>query len=277
MEDLKIDLRKGDNRVIMKQLLKEGVKVDLTVTSPPYDNMRTYKGTLEWGEEVWKDIIQNLYKLTKDGGVVVWIVNDSTKKGSESGTSFKQALYAMEVGFNLHDTMIWKKTNPFNFGSNNCYIQSFEYMFIFSKGKPKSINFIKDRKNKTYGNKGKQQRRTRNGDFMEYEDKEWEVKEYGKRYNIWEYPSSTKYKNHTAVFPKELVKDMVLSWSNKGDTVFDPFMGSGTTGTISKELNRSFVGCEKVDEFFKDSVERILEIKVDGLRDRYTEYYEKVL
>lgn len=116
--------------------------IDLTVTSPPYDNLRTYKGyTFEW-----KPVLEQLFRVTKQGGVVVWIVNDATVNGSETGTSFKQALYAMECGFNLHDTMIWKKDSC-AFPEETRYYPNFEYMFIFSKGKPKTLNFIEDRKN----------------------------------------------------------------------------------------------------------------------------------
>jgi site-specific DNA-methyltransferase (adenine-specific) len=128
----------GDCLVEMDKLIAEGVKVDLTVTSPPYDNLRTYNDSLNWNESIWKSVIDKLYDITKDGGVVVWIVNDATIKGSETGTSFKQALYFKEVGFNLHDTMIWNKPNAMPQVDKSRYCQSFEYMFILSKGKPKT-------------------------------------------------------------------------------------------------------------------------------------------
>ncbi|MBP5456910.1 MAG: hypothetical protein J6Y37_10440, partial [Paludibacteraceae bacterium] len=115
--------------------------VDLTVTSPPYDDLRTYEDACEWNFEVFKKVAQELYRITKPGGVVVWVVGDSTIKGSESGTSFRQALYFKEIGFNIHDTMIWNK-GSFAFPSKNCYHQVFEYMFVFSKGKPNTMNFI---------------------------------------------------------------------------------------------------------------------------------------
>ena len=247
----KYKLFNGDCLEVMDRLIKNNRKVDLTVTSPPYDNLRCYEGTLQWNEGIWKKAIEKLYKITADGGMVVWIVNDSTIKGSETGTSFKQALYFKEVGFNLHDTMIWKKTNPFNMGSNKCYIQ----------GKPKSLNLIKDRKNKSYKeNDKKQVYRRRKSDFMEYgKGSDWEMKEFSKRYNIWENSVSSKYKGHSATFPENLVTDHILSWSNEGDIVFDPFMGSGTTGVCSLRLNRKFVGIEKVTEYFNYSKERIIE------------------
>ena len=247
----------GDCLNIMNQLIEKNVKIDLTVTSPPYDDMRNYKNTCFWNFEIFKQVANKLYDLTSKGGVVVWIIGDKTHKGNESGSSFKQALYFKEIGFNLHDTMIWRKTNPFNFGSNNCYIQSFEYMFIFSKGKPKSLNLIYDRKNKTSGKINKQRRRENNGDFMEEENKNWEVKNYGKRYNVWDINCSKKVDNHTATFPNEIPRDHILSWSNEEDIIFDPFLGSGTTGIESIKLNRKFIGIELVEEYYELSKERL--------------------
>ena len=251
----------GDCIEVMDELIGKEVKVDLTVTSPPYDDLRNYNNSLVWDFDIFKKVADRLYEMTKEGGIVVWVVGDKTKNGSETGTSFKQALYFKEIGFKLHDTMIWKKTNPFNFGSNNCYIQSFEYMFILVKGKIKTTNFIKDRINKTYKENKKciQQRRTRNGDFMEYDDKYWEMDKYGKRYNVWEMKTSNKFKNHTATFPEELARDHIISWSNEGDIVFDCFMGSGTTGKMALLNNRKFIGIEKVKEYFEISKERIEE------------------
>jgi site-specific DNA-methyltransferase (adenine-specific) len=229
----------------MKKLPNECI--DLTVTSPPYDNLRTYTGEAEWNFETFKEIVKELYRITKSGGVVVWVVGDATINGSETGTSFRQALYFKEVGFNLHDTMIWKKSNPFNFGSNNCYIQSFEYMFIFSKGKPKSLNFIYDRENKTIkeGQLVKMQRRTRNGDYMETEENKYSIlSKMGKRHNVWKIPTSSGKGLHPAVFPEQLAQDHILSWSNENDTVLDPFMGSGTTAKMARLNNRQYIGFE---------------------------------
>lgn len=135
-----IELYCGDCLDVMASFPDECI--DLTVTSPPYDNLRTYKGNLDWGEYVWKPVLEQLYRVTKVGGVVVWVVGDATIKGSETGTSFRQALYAMECGFNLHDTMIYQKAGTGACGSNYCYWQSFEYMFVFSRGRPKSIHRI---------------------------------------------------------------------------------------------------------------------------------------
>lgn len=260
----KIDLYKGDCLEVMDELIAKGVEMDLIVTSPPYDNLRKYnQNNFVWNETIWQPILKKIYEITKMGGVVVWITNDSTVKGGETGTSFKQALYAKEIGFNLHDTMIWKKKNPFNFGSNNCYIQSFEYMFIFSKGKPKSINFIRDRENKTFSknNKFKYIGRCQKTDKMKTEDRIRTFDKLGKRHNVWEHNGSTNFKEHTATFPLDLIEDHVISWSNKGDLVLDCFMGSGTTGVACKNLGRDFIGIELDDSYFDIAKKRIEDTK----------------
>ena len=251
----------GDCLEMMKDI-ESGV-VDLTVTSPPYDNLRTYNGNNDlWCEHVWKSVIKNLYRLTKDGGVVVWVVGDATIKGSETGTSFKQALWAMECGFNLHDTMIWKKS-ACRFPEVNRYYPVFEYMFILAKGKPKTTNLISDRKNKwanteVHGT-------VRNADdslsltSAKRLNKKRLIKEYGVRFNVWainEEKNSRCY-GHPAMFPEKLAHDHIISWSNEGDTVLDPFMGSGTTGVACKNLNRNFIGIELDKEYFEIATKRI--------------------
>lgn len=259
----------GDSTEVLQTLIDDGVRVDLTVTSPPYDSMRSYNETLVWGQREWERVLSLLYEITKDGGVVVWNVNDSAGGGSETGNSFRQALFAMDLGFNLHDTMIWKKTNPFNFGSQYAYIQSFEYMFIFSKGRPKTINFIEDRLNKGYevGKTKFNSRARRLGDDIQQTGKTHELKRFGRRYNVWEYPTSTKSGLHKATFPDNLAKDHILSWSNEGDLVLDPFSGSGTTCIQSLLVGRNFIGIEKVKEFHEDSVQRIFDAKIEQNKD----------
>ena len=250
-----MELFNGDSVTIIPELINMGVLVDLTITSPPYDKLKKYNDTLVWNEDVWKDIITNLYKITKDGGMVVWITNDATIKGNETGTSFKQALYFQSVGFNLHDTMIWNKPNPFNFGSNKCYKQSFEYMFVFSKGRPKTLNLIKDVPAKMAGKVLKGARKHSDGtrdivpDFV--------CSNYKKRTNVWNVNTSSVNNGHPAVFPQELARDHMLSWSNPGDIVFDPFMGSGTVGVVAQNEGRDFIGIEKVKDYYDISVSRV--------------------
>lgn len=239
-------LIKGDCAVVLKEINSESI--DLTVTSPPYDNLRDYDGyTFNF-----KAIANELLRVTKVGGVVVWVVSDGTVNGSETGTSFKQALYFKEIGFNLHDTMIWAK-DTFLFPDKTRYGQSFEYMFILSKGKPKAIHKIRDRKNKWAGTKVHGTSRDVDGTtFRKANDKRTTIKEYGERFNVWQLSGEKQNKTgHPAVFPISLARDHILSWSDIGDTVLDPFMGSGTTGLASLELNRDFIGIEISDKYFE--------------------------
>lgn len=237
--------------------------VDLTVTSPPYDNLRTYNGNNDqWSEQVWRDVIQSLYRVTADGGVVVWVVGDATVKGSETGTSFKQALHAMECGFNLHDTMIWRKPNFANPAATR-YHQVFEYMFIWSKGNPKSFNGIKDRQNKCAGQIGSYGTNTAtqaDGSKL-VRGKKFNT-ELGMRHNVWDAKTAgqtgeAKKHNHPAMFTQDLAQDHIASWSNEGDTVLDPFMGSGTTGAACVNTGRSFIGIELDEEYFSIARDRI--------------------
>jgi DNA modification methylase len=249
-----IDLRQGDCLEIMKDI-PDG-SIDLTVTSPPYDNLRTYNGNIDqWNFDKFKDIAKELYRITKNGGVVVWIVADATIKGSETGTSFRQALWFMECGFNLHDTMIWQKTNPMPKVKTSRYFDVFEYMFILSKGKPKTFNPIMvDCKfggkiyNSTCKNIGGESGRTK---------KTFVLNSQRYKNNIWEIAIAQNKTKHPAVFPEQLAKDHIISWSNEGDTVLDCFMGSGTTGKMAKLLNRNFIGIEIDETYFEIAKERI--------------------
>ena len=252
-----IKLMQGDCLERMKDIPDESV--DLTVTSPPYDNLRTYNGNNAlWGEHVWKAAIKDLYRVTSDGGVVVWVVGDATIKGSETGTSFKQALWAMECGFRLHDTMIYQKVNPVPNEVGFRYQTAFEYMFVFSKGKPATFNPLKipcAMFGKVKPRKGGRQFRQADGSMKESHGFKYSKPEKF-RHNIWQYTLSGA-RAHPATFPEALARDHILSWSNECDTVFDPFMGSGTTGKIAKLLNRNFIGIELDEGYFKIAQDRI--------------------
>lgn len=218
--------------------------IDLTVTSPPYDDLRKYNGYSFDFEPIAKE----LYRVTKRGGGVVWVVGDQTKNGSESGTSFKQALYFKEIGFNLHDTMIYEKnssTYPAS-ASGNRYSQIFEYMFVFTKGKPKA-KLICDKPNKWAGHK----------DFSGKLKNP--VPDFSPRTNIWRYVTSFNGVKHPAPFPEQLAADHIISWSDEGDLIYDPFMGSGTTGYMAKKLNRNYIGSEISSEYCLIANERILQ------------------
>lgn len=245
--------------------------VDLTVTSPPYDNLRSYNGGADaWSENVWRGVLAELYRVTKEGGVVVWIVADATIKRSETGTSFKQALFAMECGFNLHDTMIWTKNTNTAIGANTRYASLFDYMFVFSRGKVKTSNLIRDKQNKSAGLKIslKATTRQKDGSMKPNATIGKVIGEYGVRYNVWSMPPNDRSKTfeHPATFPIQLASDHIVSWSKECDTVLDPFMGSGTTGVAAIKSGRSFVGIELDPTYYYDAAGRIFsEIEVtDG-------------
>ena len=234
--------------------------IDLTVTSPPYDNLREYNGfTFDF-----ENIARELFRITKDGGVVVWVVGDATVNGSETGTSFKQALFFKEIGFNIHDTMIYKKKAVGACGSSLSYWQSFEYMFVFSKGKPKSVNRIKDKKNALSGfihskNQKMEKLKTRTNRPGVV------IQDWGFRDNVWEYNtgmfSGDDKTSHPAPFPEKLARDHIISWSSEGDLVFDPFAGSGTTLRMAKNTGRDYIGCE-ISKEYCDIIHKRLEQEV---------------
>ena len=250
---MRIKLWHGDCLELMKDI-PDG-SIDLTVTSPPYDNLRTYNGYSFDFENVAKD----LYRVTKDGGVVVWVVGDATIKGSETGTSFRQALYFMQCGFNLHDTMIWEKTAIFPHHINaKRYKQQFEYMFVLAKGNINIHNPICDIENKSVGKVTniKCKIKTKNNGRYNGKTKIITASKFRMRSNIWK-ESQCGFKGHPAPFPEKLAYDHILSWSNEGDTVLDPMMGSGTTGKMAKQLNRNFIGIEISQEYLEIAKERI--------------------
>lgn len=233
--------------------------VDLTVTSPPYDNLRTYKGFIF----DYKSMLKELYRVTKNGGVLVWITGDATINGSETLTSFRHALYAKEIGFNVHDTMIYQKDSC-PFPEINRYYPSFEYMFIFSKGKPKTTNLIADKPNRRYGEKVvSSTQRQPDGTTIKVSANKTnpnrQVKEFGVRTNVWLYSpgymKSTKDKiayKHPAQFPEQLAQDHIISWSNEGDIVLDPMCGAGTTCKMAWLNKRNFIGIDISEEYIND-------------------------
>jgi site-specific DNA-methyltransferase (adenine-specific) len=246
-----IDINKNYNESNLETMAKmPDCFVDLTVTSPPYDGLRTYNGY----SFPFEDIAKELFRITKDGGVLVWVISDATVKGNESGTSFKQALYFKEIGFNLHDTMIWIKDGGGAVGSNKCYTQNFEYMFVFSKGKINTTNLIYDKPNASFGkDKSGVGRRLVTGEHKI--EKRKPSAEFSRRNNYW-YIAPQKGE-HPAVFPEALANDHILSWSNEGDLIYDCFMGSGTTAKMSILNNRNWIGSEISSEYCDIIEERI--------------------
>lgn len=237
----------------MKKLPKE--YIDLTITSPPYDDLRNYNGYSFNCEEIARE----LFRITKNGGIIVWVVGDKIIKGNKTLTSFKQALLFQQIGFNVHDTMIYKKKNT-PFMRSNSYTNCFEFMFIFSKGSPKTFNPIKEKT-------------VRSGEEMLVYNKKSDginKKTKGKlniektKTNIWEYAvglgGTTKDKiafKHPAVFPEKLAEEHILSWSNEGDIIFDPMSGSGTTCKMAFLNKRLYLGCDISKEYVEIATERL--------------------
>lgn len=238
--------------------------VDLVITSPPYDDMRSYAmpGRKKARAFSFTEIAPELFRIIKPGGVLVWIVGDATIRGSETGTALKQALYFKECGFNLFDTMIYAKQPRGAVGNNKAYWQAFEYMFVFSKGKPKTINLIKDRPNKESREGDNGTKRLKNGALKKV--KRAGYGELGRRTNIWFYNVGKGHSatdilayQHPAIFPEKLAQDHILSWSNPGDLVYDPMMGSGTVPKMCSLENRNFIGSEIVKEYYQLAKQRL--------------------
>jgi site-specific DNA-methyltransferase (adenine-specific) len=221
--------------------------IDMVLTSPPYDDLRAYNGYSFDFEAIAKE----LSRVIKPGGVIVWVIGDATKNGNESGTSFRQALFMQSLGLNLHDTMIYEKNSPAYPASRtgNRYTQIFEFMFVFSKGKP-TCNLLIDKPNKWAGHK----------DFGGRLKNP--VPDFSPRNNIWKYTTSFNGVKHPAPFPEQLAADHIASWSNPGDVVYDPFMGSGTTAKMALLAGRKFLGSEISQEYADLSNQRIAELKM---------------
>ncbi len=241
------DVYLGDNVSCLQEHVSDG-SVHLTVTSPPYDQLRDYTG-FSWD---FASLLEQLTRVTCDGGVVMWNVADQTIKGSETGTSMRQALAFLDAGWRLHDTMIYEKGN-FSNPSSNRYHQIFEYMFVFSKGKPRTFNPIKDKPNTGLVAMGKQTARQKDGSLIERGPKKLPT-EFGMRGNIWRMKTAGQENPcraiaHPAKMPTAMAHDHIISWSNPGDVVLDPFAGSGTTGVEALKLGRRFIGCEISPEY----------------------------
>jgi site-specific DNA-methyltransferase (adenine-specific) len=237
----------------MKQLPANSI--DLVVTSPPYDDLRNYNGYAF----DYQSIAKELYRIMKDGGIVVWVVGDKIKDGNKSLTSFKQSLFFQEIGFNVHDVMIYQKKNT-PFMRSNAYTNCYEFMFIFSKGKPKTFNPLKT---KTVRSGIEKLVANKKADGIN-KKVVGELNKEKTLINIWDYAvglgGSTNDKiafEHTAIFPEKLAQDHILSWSNEGDIIFDPMSGSGTTCKMAKLNNRNFIGMEISEEYTNLSLKRL--------------------
>lgn len=228
--------------------------IDLTVTSPPYDNLRDYKGY----SFAFENIATHLFRVTKQGGVVVWVVGDKIN-GGRTLTSFRQGLFFQDIGFQMHDVMIYQKKNT-PFMRSNAYTNCYEFMFVLSRGKPNAFNPIKV---KTVRHGLEMLTHNKGADGVNKKVLK-ELKKEKTRTNIWPYAvgygGTTTDKiafGHPAVFPEKLAEDHILSWTNPGDLVFDPMCGSGTTGKMALKHNRRFIGVDISKEYIAIAKKRV--------------------
>ena len=254
-------ITKGDAAVVLSKIERDSV--DLVVTSPPYDALRDYCNDAIWSFESFKKIAKQLYRVMKPGGVVVWVVGDSVVNGGKSLTSFKQALFFQKIGFSMFDVIIYEKAGSAP-PHKNRYFNSFEYMFVLSKGTPNTINIIKDKENK-WGNRqtfGSVTRREKDGSLTPKGVKT--INQFGARTNIWRYNNGKGFATkddiayeHPAIFPEKLAADHIISWSKEGDIVLDPFAGSGTVAKMAILLKRRWLGIEISEEYCAIANKRI--------------------
>lgn len=262
-----VTLYLGDCAQVMAERIPDGA-IDLTVTSPPYDNLRTYNGyTFDF-----EAIAAQLWRVTKPGGVVVWVVADATINGSETGTSFRQALRFMELGFNLYQTLHYHKDGPPP--KPKKYEAVTEYMFVLSKGYPNAINLIRDKRNNWAGTSYWGQKTIRESDGRLTTRKPIVVQQFGKRTTIWRYSTGGTDTGHPAPFPEALARDHILSWSNPGDVVLDPMMGSGTTGKMAVFTGRDFIGIDISAEYVELARQRIAKVEAQPLLPFMTNGHE---
>jgi len=247
-----ISIYHGDCR----EVLPQSRGVDAVVTSPPYGEMRSYKDSFAAAE--WLDVIAGLFPVLNDGGVLVWNVADQTIDGSETGTSFRQALEMKRVGFKLHDTMIYLKEGV-QFPDTNRYFNAFEYMFVASKGAPKTFNPIADRPNKWAGGTIHGTDRQADGRLTPTKGAAVGrlIKPLGWRYNYWLIHNRPDVVEHPAVMPLQLATDHIQTWTLPGDTVLDPFAGSGTALLAAKNLGRKAIGIEIEEKYCEIAAQRL--------------------
>ena len=244
----------GDCVEIMKKISDS--RVDLVVTSPPYDTLRDYNSYAF----DYKAVATELFRVVKDGGIVVWVVGDKIIKGNRTLTSFRQALHFQEIGFNVHDVMIYKKKNT-PFMRSNAYTNCYEFMFVFSKGSPKTFNPLQI-PTKRHGKEKLVANRKADGIINKVEGTLNKMKT---KTNIWEYAvglgGTTRDRfafKHPAMFPEKLAEDHILSWSNEGDVVLDPMCGAGTTLKMAKLHNRGFIGIDISEEYCQLARRRVI-------------------
>ena len=268
--------------------------VDLVVTSPPYDNLRTYNDSSQWDFEVFKQVAEGLVRILKPGGVIAWNVADAVvpdmhgkKSGpSKTGSSFRQCLHFMELGLNFHDHIIYQKQSArFAAGKNSLrYSDVYEYVFILSKGRPEHLNLLRDKVNDGAGKVfRKDGGRAATGERIRGDGRTGVIHDYGVRNNIWMVVNSygagqsdKRAYEHPALMPQNLVYDLIRSYSNPGDVVMDPFMGSGTTARMAYAADRDYIGFEIDKTFFDLAIDLTTQEKLDFARDNMNDIMDKI-
>jgi site-specific DNA-methyltransferase (adenine-specific) len=255
----------GNCLEVMDNLIEEGTKVDCVITSPPYDDIKNYNNTLSWNFDIFKKVAKRLYELLNVGGTIIWVVGDKTHNGSESLTSFNQVIYFNSIGFNLHDTMIYRKKNYVPL-THNRYEQEFEYIFVLTKGKIKTFNPIKIQcKYAGTSTYGKPSYYKNEDDTLTNTKEKLIINDYKIKGNIFEYNTGSMYTGnikHPAMFPFDLAKDMIQSWTNKGDIILDCFAGSFTTNVFSEQMNRINIGIELETKYCDIGIDRLSKLQM---------------
>jgi DNA modification methylase len=263
----------GDNVTVLKTF--PDACVDLVVTSPPYDSLRVAAGYQNGFDLV--DLCNQLLRVIKPGGMVVWVVADQTVNGARTGTSYKQALHFMSHGFQLFDDIVYLKSGT-NFPSKSRYTNTWEHMFCFSKGMPSTINLITDSPRKWLGSWAKTTNRKKDGTLGASTAKNCGEGSKGKasfegeygykaRTNVWNITNGKGFAHpdpggdlayaHSATYPLQLAHDHIVSWTNPGDVVLDPFNGAGTTCVAAKMTGRTYVGIDSSPEYCALATKRL--------------------
>ena len=217
--------------------------VPCTVASPPYGALRHYHGNHQFDFEA---AAAELWRITRPGGVVCWVVREEVVDGSESGEASEQRLFFRDLGFRLHQTIVMERYGS-RARSPGRYGESLEYAFILAKGKPATVRLLRDRRNKTAGKLVTATHRYPDGS---YRVQRYEVDEWGYRKAVWYFAQGMHVATdpvarlHQAPMPEAMAEDLILSYSREGDLIFDPFAGVATTAKMALLNHRNYFGYE---------------------------------
>ena len=241
-----IELVNGDCAAVLPGL----PPADLILTSPPYDGMREYggyNGAFDFGA-IAAACVANL----APGGVLVWVVGDQIIDGGESGTSFRQALGFKALGLTLHQTLFFEAAHYRPIDKSRA-LRGVQYMFVFAKGSPMVANIPIDRPNVKAGmrvTRSYAPGKSLNGSRNPASDRVKRIADFGRRGPIWRYATECgSDMGHPAAFPYALASDHIVCWTNPGDLVIDPMVGSGTTLRAAADLGRRAIGIEINPEY----------------------------